>query len=143
MRKITKLIIHCSDSDNPKHDNVKTIRQWHTQRGFTGPDGVPGTEDDVGYHFVIVKNGDIKLGRPIEAIGAHTLGQNKDSLGVCLTGSKVFSKSQFETLEMLCKVLCETHNLSKKDIYPHNHFDKNRTCPNFNLKAMIKAWKWD
>lgn len=29
MRNINKIIIHCSDTDNPKHNNIEVIRGWH------------------------------------------------------------------------------------------------------------------
>ena len=52
------------------------IDKWHRQRGF----------DRVGYHFVIEEDGRVKYGRRSWVQGAHDLGQNVDSLGVCVTG---------------------------------------------------------
>jgi len=51
-RRIDRVFLHCSASDVPAHDNVETIRAWHVARGF----------DDIGYHFLIHKNGDISRG---------------------------------------------------------------------------------
>ena len=48
----------------------------HRRRGFNG----------TGYHFYIRKNGDIKSTRPLERIGAHTRGFNKESIGICYEG---------------------------------------------------------
>ena len=48
----------------------------HRHRGFNG----------VGYHFYIRKNGDIKNTRPLEKPGAHALGYNAHSIGICYEG---------------------------------------------------------
>ena len=39
-----------------------------------------------GYHYVIKRDGQIELGRPIEKIGAHVKGYNKSSIGICYCG---------------------------------------------------------
>ena len=39
-----------------------------------------------GYHFYIRKNGDIKSTRPIEKVGAHAKGFNRESIGICYEG---------------------------------------------------------
>ena len=48
----------------------------HRHRGFNG----------AGYHFYIRKNGDIKNTRPLEKPGAHALGYNAHSIGICYEG---------------------------------------------------------
>ena len=74
MRKITKIIIHYTDSgDIP----ASTIRQWHKAKNWA----------DIGYHKVIRRDGSIEAGRPESQPGAHTKGFNLESLGVVLTGS--------------------------------------------------------
>jgi N-acetylmuramoyl-L-alanine amidase len=130
MRKVTKIIVHCSDSDRISHDSIEVIRQWHTERGFTGPDGKPGTPDDVGYHFFIRTNGELELGRALGVAGAHTAGHNSDSVGVCLAGREKFSAFQFRTLEILVKWLRGTYG--NIPVFPHRHFNKGKTCPNFD-----------
>jgi N-acetyl-anhydromuramyl-L-alanine amidase AmpD len=143
MRKIDLLVIHCSDSDRATHDNVQTIRQWHTERGFTGPDGVLGTQDDIGYHFVITKDGKVHQGRPVSRVGAHVAGHNANSIGICLTGKNTFSDAQKEALESLCKKLCQDHRLKKTDIVGHRELDgRGKTCPNFDVQQLIAQWGW-
>ena len=41
---------------------------------------------DIGYHFVIQRNGEVDEGRPIEQTGAHVKGHNHDSIGICYIG---------------------------------------------------------
>ena len=48
------------------------------QRGF----------NDIGYHYVIRRDGAIEQGRPIEKPGAHAAGYNTNSIGICYAGGK-------------------------------------------------------
>lgn len=55
-RPVSRVFIHCSASDNPDHDSVAVIRNWHLENGWS----------DIGYHYFIRKDGVIQEGRPIE-----------------------------------------------------------------------------
>lgn len=132
VRRINLIILHCSDSDIPAHDNIETIRQWHLERGF----------NDVGYHYFIDKSGNVHPGRNEADIGAHTKGHNSSSLGICLSGRHEFTPEQFKALEKLCLELVRKYGLEKTDILPHNAFDKGKTCPNFDVHALISTWDW-
>ena len=123
MRKINKIIVHCSASDRPEHDNPHVIREWHLSRGWS----------DSGYHYIITKNGSLSVSRPISIKGAHCYGQNSHSIGICCTGKESFSEFQFQTLKALCLNLCEIFSLHDADIYPHWFFNKSKTCPVFGL----------
>lgn len=127
MRQIDFIGVHCSSSDLEIHDNIETIRLWHIARGFT----------DIGYNFVILKNGTICNGRPIEKIPAHIYGHNKNSIGVCLTGDKIFSSDQFASLKKLLIELMDKYKLTPLDVLPHKAFNKNKTCPNFDLEKFL------
>ncbi len=76
MRKIDTLIVHTSATFPEQRVTVETIRQWHLARGFS----------DIGYHFVVDKDGTVYTGRPAEQPGAHTLHWNSRSLGLCYIG---------------------------------------------------------
>lgn len=131
-RKIDILVLHCSDSDYKKHDDVETLREWHLQRGFS----------DIGYHYIITKDGVVHPGRAEEVVGAHVKGHNANSIGICLTGRHEFTAKQFLSLENLCKSLCEKYELQKSDILAHCQFDSRKTCPNFPYTEIIAAWGW-
>lgn len=126
LRLIDRLIIHCSDSDNPEHDNIETIRQWHIEKGFK----------DIGYHLVLTKDGAIHSGRPIDHVGAHCITQNISSIGLCLTGSKNFSEKQFEALAKIVQILMDRFRIPRDRVFPHNYFNKGKTCPNFNINII-------
>ncbi|CAH6905544.1 hypothetical protein VCHA54O485_100034 [Vibrio chagasii] len=40
----------------------------------------------MGYHFVILRNGEVKLRWPLSQTGAHVKGHNKGNIGVYLSG---------------------------------------------------------
>jgi N-acetyl-anhydromuramyl-L-alanine amidase AmpD len=126
IKNINKIIIHCSDSDIPAHDDISVIKQWHLARGF----------EDVGYHFFVKKNGIVQTGRPMHTIGAHCVNQNLTSIGVCVSGKTDFKVTQFIHTRELCEALMDRYKIKEADIYPHCHFNKNKTCPNFNLEKL-------
>ena len=76
MRKIDLLVIHCSATRADRCYTEYDLTTDHLRRGFSG----------AGYHFYIRKNGDIKSTRPIEKVGAHCRGFNKESIGICYEG---------------------------------------------------------
>jgi len=76
-RKVTKeIIIHCSATPEGRDYTVEDIRRWHLNRGFK----------DIGYHFVIYRDGSIHVGRAKDLVGAHCEGHNAISIGVCYIG---------------------------------------------------------
>lgn len=138
MRKINKIIIHCSASE---FGNAQRIREWHLEKGWS----------DIGYHYVInngkvfkddkinqiVQDGFIEKGRDDSIVGAHTQGQNSNSIGICLIGNKDFTKEQFNSLNTLLDSLLKAYNLTKNDVYGHYNFSS-KTCPNFDVQEFMK-----
>lgn len=132
MRNIDLLVIHCSDSDNPRHDNVQTIKDWH----------VKGNKwKNIGYHFIITKDGEVHTGRPIWEQGAHCKGHNENSIGICLTGSRWFSQEQREACKYLVDELLPQFGLDYIDVCPHNLFNDKKSCPNINIYSEILGIK--
>ena len=128
--RFAKIIVHCSDSDIDAHDNIDTLRRWHIARNFS----------DVGYHFFIRKNSTLEIGRPLTEWGAHTRGENHDSIGICLSGRKDFQEEQFNTLHKLLKTIFYLTNLNIDNVYPHSHFSQIKTCPNFDFECFKRKF---
>lgn len=123
-RKINKVFIHCSASDFPQHDNIATIKKWHLEKGFS----------DIGYHFVITKNGQIFNGRNIEKIPAAQCGYNTNSIAICLTGMRNFSSEQYSSLKKLCAEI----NNDIKNVTFHGHCEvSSKPCPVFDYKTVL------
>ena len=74
MRTINLIVVHCSATREDKSFTEHDLDVCHRRRGFNG----------VGYHFYIRKNGDIKSTRPLERIGAHSRGSNRESIGIAM-----------------------------------------------------------
>lgn len=127
MRKINKIIVHCSDSDYPNHDDISVIRKWHVEeRGWR----------DVGYHYFIKSDGQVQVGRPVEQVGAHVTNHNRDSIGICLHGKHIFTTKQLYALKSLLFDLIKEYDLTTNDVYGHRDFDSKKTCPNFDVKRI-------
>ena len=134
MRKINEIIVHCSATREGQEISVDTIRQWHIRRGWS----------DIGYHFVIYLDGSVHEGRPLERIGAHTIGHNRNSIGVCYTGgmNKEYTKAKDTRTtaqkESLKKLLMSYKNKYKDiKIYGHSDF-ANKACPSFDATSEYK-----
>ena len=73
-RRVDRLVIHHSAS--PRTATVEEIARWHRKRGLQG----------IGYHHVIGGDGVLRPGRALERTGAHALGYNVHSIGLCVVG---------------------------------------------------------
>ena len=76
MRKIDKIILHCTATPEGRQVTVADVTAWHKERGFR----------TIGYHYLVYLDGTVVRGRREEEIGAHCLGQNAGSIGVCYVG---------------------------------------------------------
>ena len=131
MRKIDKIIIHCSATPEGREVSVSTIKKWHLQRRFS----------DIGYHYVIHLDGTIETGRPLNKQGAHTAQANRGSIGICYVGGmdKDMNKSKDTRTQAqkdsLIKLMHELIYKYNKDmtIHGHNEF-ANKACPSFNVQ---------
>tara|TARA_R110000823_G_scaffold122603_2_gene248065 strand:+ start:205 stop:609 length:405 start_codon:yes stop_codon:yes gene_type:complete len=130
MRNINKIIIHCAATPEGRDVKIATIRDWHKLKGWS----------DIGYHYVIELDGSIQSGRPIEIIGAHTIGQNKGSIGICYVGGMnanmeepkdTRTPAQKESLiKLINKLKAKYSNIT---IHGHNEYAA-KACPSFNVK---------
>ncbi|MCH5326927.1 MAG: N-acetylmuramoyl-L-alanine amidase [Duncaniella sp.] len=133
MRKIEKIIIHCSATPEGKDYTVAQIRDWHVRgNGWS----------DIGYHFVIDRYGVVHKGRSVEKIGAHTKGQNARSIGICLIGGMdaenkrpkdTRTPAQRVALVNLVKELKATYG-ENVTVHGHNEFAA-KACPSFNVQT--------
>lgn len=137
------IVIHCS-ATSPTHDvGVSDIRSWHLRRGWS----------DVGYHYVIRRDGRVEPGRAPDRIGAHVSGHNHHSVSVCLVGgvdskgrpANNYTDEQWESLEQVVNQLAQHYPYAEvvghRDLSP----DRNRNgtvepsewvkaCPCFDVR---------
>lgn len=130
MRKITEIILHCSATPEGRDYTVADIRAWHRQRGF----------NDIGYHYVVYRDGSVHEGRPVEYIGAHCINHNKYSIGVCYIGGMTSdnrSPKDTRTPEQKAALVGLVNRLRRE--YPgatvHGHREyANKACPCFDVQ---------
>jgi len=128
---VKKRVFHCSDSSDSIDLGVKEIRQWHTD---TPPKG--NGWSDIGYHFVIRRDGRIERGRAETVQGAHVRGHNEDSIGICWVGRKTASDKQLMAIKKLLRGLMDKYELQAYDIYGHTELDSKKTCPNLDMNFV-------
>jgi N-acetyl-anhydromuramyl-L-alanine amidase AmpD len=109
------------------------IREWHiNQRGWR----------DIGYHFVLRRDGTIEKGRPVGEVGAHVAGHNTESLGICLVGGVTahgepeanYTDTQLEALDTLLRSLLRDYPEAR--VLGHRDFEGvTKACPCFDVRA--------
>lgn len=123
-RRVSKVFIHCSASDDLDHDNVETIRSWHLARGFS----------DIGYHFVVSFEGDILVGRDIELSPATQKGHNTGSIAICVAGLRNFTIEQMQAVIDLCM---EIDNALDVTFHGHCEVSRLKSCPVFDYRSVL------
>jgi hypothetical protein len=143
MRPVNEIIVHCSATqpnwmkDQPTRDKAMEIRRWHMKdRGWK----------DIGYHWLIDRNGTVVTGRPVEQVGAHVQGHNTGTIGVCLIGghgsaetdqfSQHFTPEQEKALRHLLADLQHRYKINK--VTGHNQYAA-KACPGFNVPKWLTA----
>jgi len=131
LRKINKIIIHCTATPEGRDVTKKDLYTWHVkERGWS----------DIGYHFFIDLAGEVHECRPIERTGAHTKGHNWDSIGIAYAGGmnadNTKSKDTRNELqrEALVDLLCQLHDTYVGVVYGHRDFSS-KDCPSFDAKT--------
>tara|TARA_R100001086_G_scaffold139319_1_gene73047 strand:- start:1125 stop:1562 length:438 start_codon:yes stop_codon:yes gene_type:complete len=133
--KTNTIVIHCSATPEDMDIGVKKIREWHVkERGW----------DDVGYHYIIKRDGMLEHGRSEKYTGAHARVVNYCSIGICLIGGSNksgewennFTESQFRILTNLISNLKERYSITK--IIGHYEIEEKKKCPSFNVPEWLK-----
>ena len=138
MRPLNSIILHSTATPEGRDVSVVEIRNWHLDRGW----------NDIGYHYVIYRNGAIKLGRPLSEQGAHTLGHNEDSIGVVYVGGTDKSGNAKDTrtlqqrisMRLLIAYLKAKHGI--KTVLGHGQCTHTE-CPSFDVDELNRQTKYD
>lgn len=141
MRTLKRIIVHCTATHPdwmeglPLKDKIDEIRRWHMSP--------PLNWGDIGYHFLVDRDGTVGEGRPVHKIGAHVRGHNQDSIGIALLGGhgseadddpeEHFTDVQLVALRRLILELQE--EFGHMEVSGHNRY-ANKACPGF------RAAKW-
>ena len=151
MTAINHLVVHCSATRATADVGAADIRLWHKRQGWV----------DIGYHYVIKRDGTVEKGRPDDQPGAHVHGYNSKSLGICMVGGLApdgkrgennFTPAQFAALKTLLGTLSARYPNAKvlghRDLSPDRNGDGKITrnewlkeCPSFDAISWWAANK--
>jgi N-acetylmuramoyl-L-alanine amidase len=151
VKKPENVIFHCSAS---MFGDAATIRRWHLARGWR----------DIGYHFVVLNgcregakyreedDGLIEAGRPLNRdgvlepweFGAHALGYNDKSIGVCFVGERFFTNVQVIKGTALLAALVDHFGIATENILGHRETGANKECPTMHedyIRALVNVFR--
>tara|TARA_Y100001937_G_scaffold17204_1_gene23744 strand:- start:418 stop:834 length:417 start_codon:yes stop_codon:yes gene_type:complete len=130
-RKSTEsIVIHCSATKSSMDIGLVEIRKWHVEdNGWR----------DVGYHYIIRRNGEVELGRRHDDTGAHAAGYNHKTIGVCMVGGMAddnsaennFTDKQWTSVSDLIKQI--KVNYPDVNVIGHNEISS-KECPSFDVQ---------
>lgn len=136
--KVQFITLHCSATRPSQQVGAKDIRAWHKSKGWS----------DIGYHFVIRRDGTVEKGRPLTQTGAHVAGWNQNNIGICLVGGlnektfapeDNFTREQWRALKPLVAQLRPRTAGGRAKVVGHRDFPNvHKACPCFEAKAWAK-----
>lgn len=130
-RSITEIIVHCTATPEDKDYTVDTIRSWHLANGWK----------DIGYHYVVYRDGTVHAGRPEAQVGSHVAGHNSGTIGIVYVGGVAAdgktakdtrTPEQRAALLDLAKALIAKYPAIKK-VTGHNQYAA-KACPSFDVR---------
>lgn len=134
MRKIDKIIIHCSATPRGRDVKAADIDRWHRERGFKC----------IGYHYVIGIDGSIERGRDETMVGAHCKDQNGGSIGICYVGGlssdgkvAMDTRSDEQRVAMTRLVMELRERYPGARVYGHRDFAA-KECPCFDVQREFE-----
>jgi N-acetylmuramoyl-L-alanine amidase len=165
-REVNLIVVHCSATPNgaslfegalgdPQFTTpAEVIDRWHARRGFRRELQWRLRQNDpliaIGYHFVIYTAGSVATGRHLDEAGAHVVGNNRRSIGICIIGTDAFTPAQWSSLAGNVTLLREKYPGARvcghRDLSPDKDNDGLvepwewlKTCPGFDVAAWLKA----
>ena len=125
------IVIHHTGGAAGDDFSAEEIHDLHCHQGWAG----------CGYHFIVRKNGNIEIGRPVWAIGSHAYGFNAQSIGIHIGGNfeeEEPTAAQIESAAMLIAELCVEYDLPIDREHVLGHYQLNATaCPGKNVIAIL------
>ena len=140
MRSINLIVIHCSAVRPGQQSSAKDIDNWHRERVTHGIHW-----KGIGYHYVVRRDGTVETGRNLADVGAHVVGHNKYSIGICYEGGldaagKACDTRTPEQVRALRELVERMHcYFPGAVIVGHHDLDPRKACPCYDV---VKEY-WD
>jgi hypothetical protein len=140
---VREIVVHCSATrpewmaDRGLADQVAEIRHWHVDgNGWK----------DIGYHWLIGRDGQLMSGRPETVIGAGVAGHNAGVIHICLIGgfgsaeTDPFDRNFTSRQDLALRQQIEGISMRTKiiRISGHNEYAA-KACPGFNVSDFLKG----
>lgn len=135
---VTEIVLHCSATrpdwmaGHSLAAKVAEIDRWHRDRNFS----------QVGYHWIIDRDGKFAAGRPETKVGAHVKGRNTGTIGICLLGGfggsadddfdDHYTPQQRATAWRLIRAIADRTDIRR--VTGHNQYAA-KSCPCFRASA--------
>lgn len=133
------IVHHTGGTDaNPKQStqgqSFAVVNSYHQTRW---PHFLSSLGFHIGYHYFIDRDGLVTQGRADTDEGAHTIGKNSESLGICLAGNFDIgvdrpTPAQISSLKDLLIKKSKQYNIPIEMIVPHRTF-ANKSCYGYSL----------
>lgn len=139
---VTYIVIHYSATAIERDYTAADIDDMHRKRGFK----------EIGYHYFIRKDGTVEVGRDLSKpgrfeMGAHSKGENDESVGICYEGGVKAvapnigfdSRTPAQTKAMIALILALKERFPRAVVKGHRDMPGAATqCPGFD----VTPW-WD
>ncbi|RID91561.1 hypothetical protein D2N39_12735 [Gemmobacter lutimaris] len=139
---VREVIVHCSATRPEWMDGdgidaqVAEIRRWHKAQGWR----------DIGYHWVLGRSGELRAGRRETEIGAHVMGRNNGTIGICLIGGFGSAETDRPEVHFTDRQLVQLRNqieaISMRTqittVSGHNQYAA-KACPGFHVPTWFKG----
>lgn len=139
---VREIIVHCAATrpdwmaGRPLAEKAAEIRRWHRANDWS----------DIGYHWIIDRDGKVLPGRAETVVGAHTVGKNSGTIGICLLGGhgsaetdrfhQHFTPQQDITLRQMIAAISLRTSIQR--VSGHHEYAA-KACPGFNVPLWLKG----
>jgi hypothetical protein len=142
MRKIDLIVIHCAATPDGRADTILDVDAWHRQLGWMRSwkyrQSWRPELTSIGYHWFISADGLVHPGRSMDEIGAHAVGHNSNSLGICMAGTSRFTADQWLSLKDIITRLRDKFP-GVKIVGHRDLHDVHKKCPGFDVAKWLAA----
>jgi len=143
-RTINKLVVHWTATYVNQNITVHDVDDWHRNGN--------GWANGIGYHFLILRDGSLQVGRNLDINGSHTLGgHNANSVGIAFVGGFLnhsgsgstdfgvgsLTAAQFQTFNSFLR----QYGLAYPDsvYFGHSDLSAGKVDPDFDVRSYVAA----
>ena len=139
-RRIDEIIVHCTASREGQEQTVEQIRKQHKTQGWA----------DVGYQYVVYRDGTVHVGRDVDISGAHCVDHNAHSIGIAYVGGvenkpgvpyaqlrAKDTRTEQQKTSLLALLMDLRKLYPKAKICGHRDFAR-KDCPSFDAKFAYR-----